>query len=167
MAAQGARLRLVATDGVFSMDGDIAPLQAICALARKHGAYVFVGGRRCTARPDYVVPDEVVPGLVQVQVHATSAAFPQWCRAMLPPLCPLQHLLYHQPHLLPTHRYKPPCPAADECHATGFVGATGRGTDEHCGVHGQVDIINSTLGKALGGATGGQGTRGGHRWARH
>lgn len=42
----------------------------------------------------------------------------------------------------------------DECHATGFLGATGRGTDEACGVHGRVDIINSTLGKALGGATG-------------
>lgn len=42
----------------------------------------------------------------------------------------------------------------DECHATGFLGKTGRGTDEHCGVHGRVDIINSTLGKALGGATG-------------
>ncbi len=48
----------------------------------------------------------------------------------------------------------------DECHATGFVGATGRGTDEHCGVHGQVDIINSTLGKAMGGATGGRAVRG-------
>jgi glycine C-acetyltransferase len=44
----------------------------------------------------------------------------------------------------------------DECHATGFVGATGRGTDEHCNVPGQVDIINSTLGKALGGGTGAQ-----------
>lgn len=42
----------------------------------------------------------------------------------------------------------------DDCHATGFLGAGGRGTDEHCGVSGQVDIINSTLGKALGGATG-------------
>lgn len=42
----------------------------------------------------------------------------------------------------------------DDCHATGFLGPTGRGTDEHCGVSGQVDIINSTLGKALGGATG-------------
>lgn len=42
----------------------------------------------------------------------------------------------------------------DDCHSTGFLGATGRGTDEHCGVQGQVDIINTTLGKALGGATG-------------
>jgi hypothetical protein len=42
----------------------------------------------------------------------------------------------------------------DDCHATGFVGRSGRGTDEHCGVYGQVDIINSTLGKAMGGATG-------------
>jgi 7-keto-8-aminopelargonate synthetase-like enzyme len=42
----------------------------------------------------------------------------------------------------------------DECHATGFLGATGRGTDEYWNVRGQVDIINSTLGKALGGATG-------------
>ena len=43
----------------------------------------------------------------------------------------------------------------DECHATGFLGKTGRGTDEYCGVKGRVDIINSTLGKALGGAAGG------------
>ena len=69
--------------GVFSMDGHIAPLAEICALARQHNALVMV----------------------------------------------------------------------DECHATGFVGATGRGTDEQCGVLGQVDIINSTLGKAMGGAT--------------
>jgi hypothetical protein len=51
----------------------------------------------------------------------------------------------------------------DECHATGFLGATGRGTDEACGVRGRVDIINSTLGKALGGATG-EGARAG-AWA--
>jgi Aminotransferase class I and II len=76
--------RLAATAGVFSMDGHIAPLKDICALARAHGAVVFV----------------------------------------------------------------------DECHATGFLGPTGRGTDEYWGVRGQVDIINSTLGKALGGATG-------------
>ena len=43
----------------------------------------------------------------------------------------------------------------DECHATGFFGATGRGTPEHCGVEGRIDIITSTLGKALGGASGG------------
>ena len=42
----------------------------------------------------------------------------------------------------------------DDCHATGFLGEGGRGTDEHCGVLGQVDVINSTLGKALGGGTG-------------
>lgn len=46
----------------------------------------------------------------------------------------------------------------DECHATGFFGPTGRGTDEYFGLHGQIDIINSTLGKALGGATGGYTT---------
>lgn len=85
---QGARVRLIATDGVFSMDGDVAPLAEICQLARAYGALVFV----------------------------------------------------------------------DDCHATGFFGPTGRGTDEFCGVHGQVDIINSTLGKALGGATGGYST---------
>lgn len=85
VAAAGARVKMIVTDGVFSMDGDVAPLAAICDLADKHGAVVFV----------------------------------------------------------------------DECHATGFFGATGRGTDEHCGVRGRVDIINSTLGKALGGATGG------------
>lgn len=66
------------------MDGDIAPLKEIVALAKKHGAITFI----------------------------------------------------------------------DECHATGFLGATGRGTDEHCGVLGEIDIINSTLGKALGGGTG-------------
>ncbi len=46
----------------------------------------------------------------------------------------------------------------DECHATGFFGKTGRGTDEYWGVRGQIDIINSTLGKAMGGATGGYTT---------
>lgn len=46
----------------------------------------------------------------------------------------------------------------DECHSTGFFGKTGRGTAEYCGVEGRIDIINSTLGKALGGATGGYTT---------
>ncbi|XP_012880396.1 PREDICTED: 2-amino-3-ketobutyrate coenzyme A ligase, mitochondrial [Dipodomys ordii] len=86
--AQKHRLRLVATDGVFSMDGDIAPLQDICRLASQYGALVFV----------------------------------------------------------------------DECHATGFLGPTGRGTDELLGVMDQVTVINSTLGKALGGAAGGYTT---------
>ena len=86
---KGARIKLVATDGVFSMDGDIAPLdQIVKVIDRFPGTYLFV----------------------------------------------------------------------DECHASGFLGATGRGTDEACGVHGRVDIINSTLGKALGGATGGYTT---------
>jgi glycine C-acetyltransferase len=80
-----ARNRLIVTDGVFSMDGDVAPLKQICDLADKYKAQVFI----------------------------------------------------------------------DECHATGFFGATGRGTPEYCGVGDRVDIINSTLGKALGGATGG------------
>ncbi len=83
--AHGARSRLVATDGVFSMDGDVAPLGEICDLAERHGALVMV----------------------------------------------------------------------DDSHATGFVGPTGRGTPEHCGVVGRVDIVTSTLGKALGGASGG------------
>ncbi len=84
--AGGARLKLIATDGVFSMDGTIAPLGDICALAKQYGAIVMV----------------------------------------------------------------------DECHASGFLGATGRGTEEYCGLApGTVDIVNSTLGKALGGATGG------------
>ncbi len=81
----GARIRLIATDGVFSMDGDIAPLQQICDLADAHKALVMV----------------------------------------------------------------------DDSHATGFVGKTGRGSIEHCGVMGRVDVITSTLGKALGGASGG------------
>jgi glycine C-acetyltransferase len=81
----GKRLRLVATDGVFSMDGDVAPLEQICDLAERHGALVMV----------------------------------------------------------------------DDSHATGVVGARGRGTAEHCGVEGRVDIVTSTLGKALGGASGG------------
>lgn len=80
-----ARNRLIATDGVFSMDGDIAPLKEICDLAEKYDAQVFV----------------------------------------------------------------------DDCHGTGFFGATGRGSPEYAGVEGRVTIINSTLGKALGGATGG------------
>ena len=83
--AAGARHKLIATDGVFSMDGYIAKLDAVCDLAEKHDALVMV----------------------------------------------------------------------DDCHATGFVGKTGRGTHEHCGVMGRVDIITGTLGKALGGASGG------------
>ena len=79
------RFRLIATDGVFSMDGTIANLQQIVALARRYQALTMV----------------------------------------------------------------------DDSHAVGFVGATGRGTPEHCGVHGQIDIITGTLGKALGGASGG------------
>jgi len=82
---QGKRTRLVATDGVFSMDGTYAKLDRICDLAEKYDAMVMI----------------------------------------------------------------------DDCHATGFVGATGRGTPEHFGVLGRVDIITSTLGKALGGASGG------------
>ncbi|KAM6957053.1 2-amino-3-ketobutyrate coenzyme A ligase, mitochondrial [Aplochiton taeniatus] len=83
--AQSSRLRLVVTDGVFSMDGDVAPLKEICALSAQYGAMVFI----------------------------------------------------------------------DECHATGFLGPRGRGTDELLGVMDQVHIVNSTLGKALGGAAGG------------
>ncbi|KAM8930671.1 2-amino-3-ketobutyrate coenzyme A ligase, mitochondrial [Pelodytes ibericus] len=86
--AQKHRLRLIATDGVFSMDGDIAPLREICALAQRYNALVFI----------------------------------------------------------------------DECHATGFMGPNGRGTDELLGVMDQVTIVNSTLGKALGGAAGGYTT---------
>ncbi|KPJ54130.1 2-amino-3-ketobutyrate CoA ligase [candidate division TA06 bacterium DG_24] len=82
---QGAKARMVATDGVFSMDGDIARLDQICDLADKYDAMVMV----------------------------------------------------------------------DDSHATGFVGKTGRGSPEHRGVQGRVDIITSTLGKALGGASGG------------
>lgn len=88
VAAEDARIKMIATDGVFSMDGDIAPLKEICELAEKYGAYVFV----------------------------------------------------------------------DECHATGFIGKTGRGTPELCGVMDKVTVITSTLGKALGGATGGYTT---------
>jgi len=84
-AAGGARLRLIFTDGVFSMEGDIAKLPDIVALARTHDAVV----------------------------------------------------------------------ALDDSHATGVLGAGGRGTAEHYGMLGEVDIITSTLGKALGGAAGG------------
>jgi glycine C-acetyltransferase len=81
----GARTKMIATDGVFSMDGIIANLKGICDLAQKYGALVMV----------------------------------------------------------------------DDSHATGFVGKTGRGSHEYNGVLGRVDIITSTLGKALGGASGG------------
>ena len=84
-ATQDRRLRLIATDGVFSMDGDYAKLDQICDLADTYQAMVMI----------------------------------------------------------------------DDCHATGFVGKTGRGTPELCGVAGRIDIITSTLGKALGGASGG------------
>jgi len=79
------RFRMVITDGVFSMDGDLAKLDEIVRLAEKYDAMVFV----------------------------------------------------------------------DESHASGFIGKTGRGTHEHCGVLGRIDIITTTLGKALGGASGG------------
>jgi glycine C-acetyltransferase len=82
---KGKRLVMVATDGVFSMDGDIAPLAQIADLCDEHGALLMV----------------------------------------------------------------------DDSHATGFVGKTGRGSAEHCGVEGRVDVFTGTLGKALGGASGG------------
>jgi len=84
-AAQSARFRMIATDGVFSMDGYIAPLREICDLAEKYHAAVMV----------------------------------------------------------------------DDSHAVGLVGPTGRGSHEHAGVMGRVDIFTGTLGKALGGASGG------------
>ena len=84
-AADAARFKLIATDGVFSMDGYIANLRGVCEAAERHDALVMV----------------------------------------------------------------------DDSHAVGFVGAHGRGTPEHCGVMGRVDIITGTLGKALGGASGG------------
>ncbi|WP_434710658.1 glycine C-acetyltransferase [Rhizobium sp. YTUHZ045] len=83
--AEGSRFKLIATDGVFSMDGIIANLQGVCDLAEKYGAMVMV----------------------------------------------------------------------DDSHAVGFVGKNGRGSPEHCGVEGRIDIITGTLGKALGGASGG------------
>ncbi len=86
--ADGARHKVIVTDGVFSMDGIVAPLKEICDLADQYGAAVMV----------------------------------------------------------------------DDCHAAGFMGAHGRGSTEHCGVMGRVDIITGTLGKALGGAIGGYTT---------
>ena len=83
--AKDARARLIATDGVFSMDGTIADLQSICDLAERHQAMVMI----------------------------------------------------------------------DDCHATGFLGVSGRGTHEYRDVMGRIDIITGTLGKALGGASGG------------
>jgi glycine C-acetyltransferase len=83
--ARAARFRIIATDGVFSMDGAIAPLAGICDLAERYDALVMV----------------------------------------------------------------------DDSHATGFVGPNGRGTHEHAGVMGRVDMLTGTLGKALGGASGG------------
>jgi glycine C-acetyltransferase len=82
---QDRRFRVVITDGVFSMDGDLAKLDEIVALAEKYNAMVFV----------------------------------------------------------------------DDSHASGFIGKTGRGTHEHCGVFGKIDVITTTLGKGLGGASGG------------
>lgn len=88
LKVSNARIKLIVTDGVFSMDGNVAPLKDIVALAKHYNALTFV----------------------------------------------------------------------DECHATGFFGKTGRGTEEYFSIMGQVDIINSTLGKALGGAAGGYTT---------
>ncbi len=84
-ATQDCKYRMVATDGVFSMDGDIAPLKGICDLAEKYDAMVMT----------------------------------------------------------------------DECHASGFIGKTGRGTHEYHGVMDRIDVITTTYGKALGGASGG------------
>jgi glycine C-acetyltransferase len=84
-AAAGARRKLITTDGVFSMDGHVAKLDAICELADKYDAWIHF----------------------------------------------------------------------DDCHAAGFWGPTGRGTHEHCGVMGRIDLTTGTLGKALGGASGG------------
>lgn len=84
-ASANARFRIIVTDGVFSMDGTIAQLDKIAALAEKYNALVM----------------------------------------------------------------------SDECHSTGFMGATGRGVHEYCNVMGKIDIITGTLGKALGGASGG------------
>ncbi len=86
--ADGARFKIVVTDGVFSMDGYVAQLDKICDLADKYGALVMT----------------------------------------------------------------------DECHAAGFIGASGKGVPEYCGVLGRLDIITGTLGKALGGAMGGYTT---------
>ena len=88
IAAQKQRFRIIVTDGVFSMDGDIALMDKICDLADKYDALVMT----------------------------------------------------------------------DECHSAGFIGKTGRGVPEHCGVMDRVDIITGTLGKALGGAMGGYTT---------
>ncbi|TBH74681.1 glycine C-acetyltransferase [Aquirufa nivalisilvae] len=85
IAAQGCRHRIIVSDGAFSMDGSVAPLDKICDLADKYQALVMI----------------------------------------------------------------------DECHASGFIGKTGRGTHEHFNVMGRIDIITGTLGKALGGASGG------------
>ena len=87
-AAQAQRFRIIVTDGVFSMDGDIAKMDEICALAEKYDALVM----------------------------------------------------------------------SDECHSAGFIGKTGRGVPEFCGVSDKMDIITGTLGKALGGAMGGYTT---------
>ena len=83
--ADGARIKLITTDGVFSMDGIIASLDEVYALAEKYDAIVHF----------------------------------------------------------------------DDCHATGFLGSRGRGTHEHCGLFGKIDLTTGTLGKALGGASGG------------
>ena len=83
--AKDCRIKLIATDGVFSMDGTVADLKSICDLADEYDALVMV----------------------------------------------------------------------DDSHAAGFMGATGRGTAQHCGVSGRVDVITGTFGKALGGASGG------------
>ncbi len=84
-ASKDAKVRLIVTDGVFSMDGTIADLKSICDLADEYDALTMI----------------------------------------------------------------------DDCHAAGFMGKHGKGTHEHCGVMGRIDIITGTLGKALGGASGG------------
>ncbi|KJH44264.1 glycine C-acetyltransferase [Dictyocaulus viviparus] len=111
---QECRQRVIVTDGVFSMDGDVAPLKEICDLADKYNAVVFVD--ECHAS-----------GFFGPTGRGTEEAY----NAVV---------------------------FVDECHASGFFGPTGRGTEEALGISGRVDIINSTLGKALGGSMGGYTT---------
>ncbi|GFN78695.1 8-amino-7-oxononanoate synthase [Plakobranchus ocellatus] len=111
---KNCRQRLIVTDGVFSMDGNVAPLKDICDLADKHNSMVFID-----------------------ECHATGF-FGKTGRD----ICDLADK--HNSMVF-----------IDECHATGFFGKTGRGTEEYFGLNNRVDIINSTLGKALGGAAGG------------
>eukprot|EP00435_Cladocopium_sp_Y103_P063242 s4_g24.t2 len=205
--AKGTRQRMIVTDGVFSMDGDIAPLREICDLADKYEAQVFVDECHATGflamamwweiRPQSRdrhertfgerLADSIAGFVVGAGLGTTAGTIsllgykPEFRTTVhgdkainQMKVCTLAHGKHSWDSFSSDLEVQPSCESMTAivfhrgkrlfvegtCHPTQSVqpGATGKGTPELCGVSGRVDIINSTLGKALGGATGGYTT---------